>query len=348
MDSEREIVEDRPGRRLGRFIGLSVVLHVAITAALAVFLSLPVAQPRPPRGEPLIVELETPDERAPQGNPAMRDPGPPAPPVPASKPAPPARAERPAPKAAPARPSPLVTAPPRVAAAPPPTPERREPPKSTEPAPKSPDPEPAAKAPAPAPAAPAPPAPASPPVTAQPPSPESAGAPRVAAVPPTPGGPGGERAAPGRTAPDLRALRGGSGAGSLTGGRGGIEGEPIPLDSTDPRLADYLQRIKRMIEKHWAWPCMKNAGSPECDYRSAQLLVEFGILKDGKLQFIELRRTSGVTPYDDSALTAIKLASPFPEVPRAMMEKARAGSTGVPIVAHFIYHYEVSVRTLLR
>ncbi len=170
---------------------------------------------------------------------------------------------------------------------------------------------------------------------------------RSPAVPPTPGAPG-DRGTPGRTAPDLRALRGGAGAGSLTGGRGGIEGEPIPLDSNDPRLADYMVRIKRMIEKHWAWPCMKTAGDQECDYRSAQLLVEFGILKDGKLQFIELRRTSGVGPYDDSAMNAIKLASPFPEVPPAMMAKAKAGSTGVPIVAHFIYHYEVSVRTLLR
>jgi hypothetical protein len=53
-------------------------------------------------------------------------------------------------------------------------------------------------------------------------------------------------------------------------------------------------------------------------------------------------------PYDESAMTAIKLASPFPAVPPALMAKANRGSTGVPIVAHFIYQYEVSIRSLLR
>ena len=45
------------------------------------------------------------------------------------------------------------------------------------------------------------------------------------------------------------------------------------------------------------------------------LLIEFRIAKDGRLDFIELRRSSGVTVLDDAALTAVKLAQPFPPVP---------------------------------
>jgi len=47
---------------------------------------------------------------------------------------------------------------------------------------------------------------------------------------------------------------------------------------------------------------------------SARLLIEFHIAKDGRLDFIELRRSSGVTVLDDAALTAVKLARPFPPV----------------------------------
>ena len=162
----------------------------------------------------------------------------------------------------------------------------------------------------------------------------------MAAVPGDRGsGPGG------RGGPDLRSLRGSGGVGT---GKGGIEGEPIPLNSDDPNLADYLQRVKRAIERHWAVPCIKNSQTGECEGRNADFLIEFGILRSGKLQYVVLRRTSGLVPYDESAMTAIKLASPFPSVPPALMAKSKVGSTGVPILGHFHITYEVSFRTLLR
>ncbi len=153
---------------------------------------------------------------------------------------------------------------------------------------------------------------------------------------------------------DIRsALRRGGGGGSPGGaanGRGGIEGEPIPLDTKDPRYNDYLDRVRRMIKEKWGYPCVRDERSRTCDYHSASLIVEFGILKDGNVQFVDVRRSSGagLEIYDDFAVNAIKLASPFPKVPAAMLDTMKRGSTGIAILASFNYVFESSLTNLLR
>jgi protein TonB len=194
----------------------------------------------------------------------------------------------------------------------------------------------------PAPSTPAPSEPAKapePPREATPPIPAP---PRVAAVP---------ESAP---APDIRKAlrRGGPGPGGA-GGRGegwsGIEGEPIPLDSTDPKFNDYLDRIRRMIKEKWGYPCIKDTATGHCDYKSARLVIVFGILKDGRVPMLEVAQQSGYDVYDDYAVNAIKLASPFPPVPASLMATARSGSAGVKIVAAFQYVLvESSLTNILR
>ena len=158
--------------------------------------------------------------------------------------------------------------------------------------------------------------------------------------------------------PDIRsALRrgggggGGTGAGGAAGtgaGHGGIVGDPVPLDSSDNDIRDYLDRIKRMIQQHWVFPCVKDRNTGVCEYKSTELMVEFGILKHGPLQYIEVRRASPYEIYDDYAVTAVKLASPFPPVPPAMMARMASGSTGTKISARFVYYYESGITNLLR
>ena len=144
--------------------------------------------------------------------------------------------------------------------------------------------------------------------------------------------------------PDMRsALRRGSGAGGTSDGRGGIEGEPIPLDSRDPRYSDYLDRIRRMIKEKWGYPCVKNGSTHECEYKTALLVIEFGIARDGKVPFVNVLRTSGFQIYDDYAVNAIKFAQPFPRVPDSMGSRA-----GIPIVATFSYQVDTSLVNLLR
>jgi len=118
----------------------------------------------------------------------------------------------------------------------------------------------------------------------------------------------------------------GGGAGGARDGRGGIEGEPIPLDSTDPKFNDFLDRVRRQIKANWGYPCVKNDVTKECEFKTAHLIVEFGILKNGKLQYVDIVQPSGFDIYDAYAVNAIKLGSPFPEVPSQMIVAMHRGA----------------------
>lgn len=326
-----------------RVVGLmvSVALHVLVLA-LVIGVQLPRTRYDLKRGEPLIVELPKGDDSPPPGRGGAPEPPPAAT---RATPAPPAPVPR-----APAAPSV-----PRIAArsAPRPAEPARPSPPQAEPRP-APQAEPAARAPsavaakpaepAPAPPAPQPAASESVPTTEPqsveptPAQPQPAQPQRQIASLPQPSGPA-ERATPNI----LTALRrGAGGAGGSGQGHAGIEGEPIALDSTDPRYSDYLEQVRRRIKDKWGYPCEKNEQTKVCEYRSTQLLVEFGILKNGELAFVTLRRTSGHQIYDDYALNAVKLASPFPPIPDSFSK------TGVPIQASFHYVLQSSLTNILR
>jgi homeobox protein ESX1 len=323
-----EFLRQWQGSRLAGGVALSVLLHLLVIAAL-LWGPPPFAKTMVKRGEPLFVELPPAPDSPPPGTPGAPRPATPpaAPPAPKPQPAPPARtvvaARPPAPRAeAPRAPAPT---PPTTPAAPQ---HRTEP----APVPKAPD----AEAPSPpAVAAPPEPAPATPSTaeSVQPPAPAPPAPPMVAAVPPAP---------PARPVPDIRSLRRGTGgAGGSGDGRAGIEGEPIPLDSADPRYSDYLDQIRRRIKDKWGYPCVKNDHTRECEYKTAQLVIEFGIAKDGKVPFINVVRSSGYPIYDDYAVNAVKLAD-FPPIPDSFSKK------GVPILATFSYVVQSSLTNILR
>jgi len=313
-------------------IALSVALHVLVIA-LIVYFGGPRSTYNVKRGEPLFVELPEIKDEAPSGNPAARTPGPPkAPTPPPAKPAPPspARVPPPAPKPMEAKPRPAE--PPRVASARPPEPERERPAQTPDkPVPKSPEPPTDARnaLPTPTPAPPTP-APAAPPAVAATPTPAPSGPP---SAPSRGGSPGPQVAAiPPDPVFDLRSLGRGGGAGGRGQGRGGIEGEAIPLDSPDPKYSDYLDRVRRAIKDKWGFPCAD--GAPDrygCVRREGELVIEFGIAKDGHVPFIALKQSTGSANMDSFALNAIKLAQPFPPVPDVISK------TGFPILARFRY-----------
>jgi len=315
-------------------VAVSVALHLLLVGAL-LWLGGPSTTLVVKRGEPLFVELPQSDEPAQRGGPAAPAAPALAPKVPQTPPAPRVATAPRQPTSAPSRPEPPAPERPSVASAP------REPAVPETPAPD-------AQAPRVAPA-PAPPvqspvsepvrAPEAPPREATPASP----APRVAAVP-----------EPREPLIDSRSAlrRGGPGPGGAGGtgeGWAGIEGEPIPLDSTDPKYNDYLDRVRRMIKDKWGYPCVKDAMTGHCDYKSARLVIVFGILKDGRVPMLEIAQQSGYGVYDDYAANAIRLASPFPPVPASMLAAAKSGSAGVKIVAAFQYVLvESSLTNILR
>lgn len=307
--------EDRANRYLVVTVGVSILFHILV--GLLLVIGGNIEQRRiSKRGEPLLVDIapDKPKETAPLGDPS-RPVGPdaPAPPRQAAPPAPPA------PKAAPAPPAPQPSAP--VARPAPPAPRVADAPKAVAKAPPAParseEPGPAPKA-APAPPAPSPeqtqaaqatPQPAAPPQQLGAPSP-----PRVASAPP-------------ESAATSGMFRRGGGGG-LKGGRGGIEGEAIPLDSPDPKYQDYFNQIRERIKSKWIYPYEASSRGI-----GGELSIEFGIAKSGELQFIERKRSSGVELLDDYAMRAVQLASPFPPVPDAISKG------GLPI--HGIFRYQL-------
>jgi len=120
---------------------------------------------------------------------------------------------------------------------------------------------------------------------------------------------------------------------------GRFEGEPIRMDAgdLDPRSRDYLARVSRMIRDKWSYPCVPNAATGKCDYKAATLVLDFGLLEDGRVGLVTVRESSGMNIYDDRAVAAVRAASPFPGVPAEMMARAKAGSAGVTIRAAFNY-----------
>jgi len=321
---------------------VSILVHVLLVAGLLWGLG-PDLSPKwraKPGDDTLIVELPKPDERGAAGTPAAAPPpgvARPAPPTPPRREAPAPREERrvastpprPAQPAPPARRAPEPAPAPKAA---PPAPRPVEPPAS-EPTPAPAEPAPAAAQPTPR-AEPAPQSPA-PPVA----EPRRESERQVASVPP--GGP---------TRPSVTDVRAAlrAGAGGQGQGRGGIDGDPIPLDSADARYTDYLDQVRRKIKEKWGFPCVKNPRTRECEVHTTSLDVQFGILKDGRVQFVEITRVADHAVYDEYAVNAIKLAAPFPPVPAVMLQSMRAGSTGIPISARFSYVVESSLTNLLR
>ncbi len=161
--------------------------------------------------------------------------------------------------------------------------------------------------------------------------------------------PPGARGQPRRASP-RRAAGGGTGAGGAgrpRGRAGRHRGEPIPLDSKDPELSDYLERVRRLIKQNWVYPCVKNRETRVCEYKSTALIIEFGILKDGQLRSSSVRSASGYVIYDDNAVNAdqagVAVSRRFPR-PSAGWTKG----TGVPIIARFSYVVETGITNILR
>ena len=293
--------EDRTNRYLVVTVIVSVIFHIFIGIGLIVGGDIHEKKLATKRGEALLVDMapDKPKETAPLGDPSrLPVPNTPETPRQVSPPTPPA------PRAAPTPPAPAA---PRVAEAP------KAAPKAPPAAPRAADPGPAPKA---APPTPAPEQTQTAKATPQPPAAQPlapSADPRVASAPPQP--------------PPAAAMFRRGGGGGLKGGRGGIEGEAIPLDTPEPKFQDYFNQVRERIKSKWIYPYEASSRGIE-----GELQIEFGIAKSGELQFIEKRRSSGIEILDDYAMRAVQLASPFPPVPDAISKG------GLPINGSFRYH----------
>ncbi len=115
----------------------------------------------------------------------------------------------------------------------------------------------------------------------------------------------------------------------MAGARGVVEGEPIPLDTKDPKFSSYFRTLRRQIKERWRYP--REAADKNIQ---GQVVMEFGIAKDGQLDHVTVRSSSGADVLDSQAVMAVRLASPFPAVPDQI------GPAGIPVLAVFKYVIE--------
>lgn len=88
----------------------------------------------------------------------------------------------------------------------------------------------------------------------------------------------------------------------------------------------YLQILERKANENWITHGIIIAGN------KSDPVVRFHILKNGMVEGVELEKSSGNEALDESALSAISKASPFPQLP------ADYGSDHLTV--HFTFTYE--------
>lgn len=103
-------------------------------------------------------------------------------------------------------------------------------------------------------------------------------------------------------------------------------GEPVRLDTREPKYISYFASVKRAIELVWLYP------EPALRHGiQGKLVLEFTILGDGHLDKTRLIRSSGFPVLDEEAVRAVRAASPFRPIPPWI------GKNRLDIVASFEY-----------
>lgn len=103
----------------------------------------------------------------------------------------------------------------------------------------------------------------------------------------------------------------------------------IVLDTKDPKYQTYFNQVRERIKSRWAYP--RDAGEKGVE---GEVLIEFHIAKDGRLEYIALQKSSGVPILDDYALNAVRLAQPFPPAPDDIAKQT--------LTINGSFHYQMS------
>jgi hypothetical protein len=121
--------------------------------------------------------------------------------------------------------------------------------------------------------------------------------------------------------------------------RTGADGIAVHVGTVDPKLQEYLVRVGRKIKANLTYPCEPHATSRGCAYRNARLTLEFGILKNGAVQYVEVKQSAGpgLELYEQHAVEAIRRSSPFDAMSPDVTATLAPRSTGVPVRVNVNY-----------
>ena len=90
----------------------------------------------------------------------------------------------------------------------------------------------------------------------------------------------------------------------------GEVGKTLSLNTSELRYQKYLMDMKSRIEFYWEYPSLAARNGWQ-----GNLKINFKINKDGSVSDVSLERSSGYPMLDDAAMTAVRLAAPFPPFP---------------------------------
>jgi TonB family protein len=79
-----------------------------------------------------------------------------------------------------------------------------------------------------------------------------------------------------------------------------------PVSSEDFKFPQYLATIRGKIEQNW---------NPPPGIRGTKAKVQFRVVRSGRVADAKLQESSGNFYFDQAAVRAILLSSPFPEMP---------------------------------
>jgi TonB family protein len=89
--------------------------------------------------------------------------------------------------------------------------------------------------------------------------------------------------------------------------------DPVPLNTSDPRYAEYVAELKRRFEDKGTYPSEASRKG-----QSGEGEVRFVLHKDGSVRTVEIARSSGVPVLDRHIENAIRMTQPFPPIPAAV------------------------------
>ena len=90
----------------------------------------------------------------------------------------------------------------------------------------------------------------------------------------------------------------------------GEVGKTLQLNTAELKYQKYILDMKRKIELYWDYPDLAARNGWQ-----GSLWITFRIMKDGTVSDVKLERSSGYPMLDDAAVTAIRIAAPFPPFP---------------------------------
>lgn len=90
----------------------------------------------------------------------------------------------------------------------------------------------------------------------------------------------------------------------------GEKGKTLNLNTSEIRYQRYLINMKNRIEYVWDYPPVASRNGWQ-----GKLNIDFTIKRDGTVTDIKLVKSSNYPVLDDAAVTALRLAAPFPSFP---------------------------------